>query len=164
MATLTHAPADLVIATSDGIAVRFAGIEIGVTDWQGAPCIAVTLEAVRGQATWDRDVELEHAREAWAARLKSLGSDQAGEAPAMPGVAVLGGVAARLSDDVGTTYARTTGQVAGDGGTEWRATWFFAPLPPAEARELRLQFHVGAEPFAGQGGEPTGAECRVALN
>lgn len=111
----------------------------------------MTLEAVRGEETWTRDSQFEHARTEWAARVKSLGADQAGRAPSMPGEAVLGAVEVVLSDDVGTTYARTTGQVAGDGGTEWRATWFFAPLPPTEARELRLHFFAGAGPLRGGG-------------
>ena len=33
-----------------------------------------------------------------------------------------------------------TREFAGDGGTEWRAIWFFFPLPPVSANQLRLQF------------------------
>lgn len=108
-------------------------------------------------------LQLDEARKAWAAQVASLGVDRADKAPAMPGVAVLSAIRANLFDDVGTIYARTTGRVAGDGGSEWRVTWFFALLPPAEASELRLHFYVGADPLGVDNGKSTGAECRVRL-
>lgn len=70
----------------------------------------------------------------------------------MPGVPVLSRLKAIVSDDVGTVYSSQTGQLAGD-GTEWRARWFFSPLPPEVARELRVNFEAD--------GSPTGHECRI---
>lgn len=163
MPTLTHAPADLVVAISDGIAVRFAGLQLGVLDWQGTSGTAVTLEAVRGEETQARDLKLDDARKAWAARVASLGAGEAGEAPVMPGVAVLSAVRVQLTDDVGTAYVQRTGSVAGDGGTEWRATWFFGPPPPATTQELRLKFTAGSDPLGADTGATTGFECRVRL-
>ena len=42
------------------------------------------------------------------------------------------------------------------GGTEWDARWVYTPVPPAEARTLRLEFSVD--------GEPTGKYCELSLS
>lgn len=65
MKVLTHAPADLVIGTSDGVDVRFAGVQLKDTpgDLGGATArragIHLFLSGVRGEETMSRDVLFE---------------------------------------------------------------------------------------------------------
>jgi hypothetical protein len=159
MMALTYAPHDLVVGTSDGIDVRFAGVEfedapryVGIS--AGQPGIHVCLSGVRGDETMSRDVRLERERQEWAERFKAAGSDQTEKPPPMPGVAVFERLTGVLSDDVGTEYRRAGGQAAGS-GTDWDARWIYTPAPPAEARTLRFEFSVD--------GEPTGKYCELNL-
>jgi hypothetical protein len=159
MMALTYAPHDLVVGTSDGIDVRFAGVElkdapryVGIS--AGQPGIHVYLSGVRGDETMSRDVRLERERQEWLERCEAAGSDQAGNPPPMPGIAVLERLTAVVSDDVGTKYRRAGGQAAGS-GTEWDARWIYTPAPPAKARALRFEFSVD--------GEPTGKYCELNL-
>ncbi|GAB3555872.1 hypothetical protein GCM10027404_33320 [Arthrobacter tumbae] len=120
MTVITRAPTDLVVAMSDGIHIRFAGVLLKsvppyVGDRAGKPGI---------------------------------------HPPTMPGVTVHEQLTTKVTDDLGTEYARTGGQVAGD-GTEWDATWVFTPAPPSEARRLRFEFSVD--------GVPTGKSCELDL-
>lgn len=48
-------------------------------------------------------------------------------------------IVAAVSDDVGTSYRRTSGK-AGGPDTEWEVHWSFLPSPPPEARKLKLHF------------------------
>jgi hypothetical protein len=160
MVALTHAPHDLVVGTSDGIDVRFAGVEfadapsyVGLD--AGKPGVHVLLSGVRGEETMSRDVRFEREREEWWKRRKTAGADQSENPPPMPGVPVFEKLNAVLTDDVGTEYRRSGGQAAG-GGTEWEARWVYTPAPPAEARALRLEFSVD--------GEPIGKYCELSLS
>lgn len=161
MKVLTHAPADLVIGTSDGVDVRFAGAQVRDTpgDVGGANArrvgIHLFLSGVRGEETMSRDVMFVRDRYEWAERRKAVGADTTENAPAMPGVAVFERLTTVVSDDLGTEYQRSGGQVAG-GGTEWEAHWIFTPAPPAEARTLRFEFSID--------GQPTGRYCELKLS
>ena len=160
MATIVSAPADLVVATSHGIDVRFAGFDLvpdlppHATAPNRSGGVQVKLEGVRGLQTRQRDVQFEEARLAWAEQLKKHGPDVAGPAPTMPGVPVLDRVGVLVADDVGTEYRLLSGHVAGD-GTEWSASWAYLPLPPKEAQNLSLRFTLD--------GMPTGKECELRL-
>jgi hypothetical protein len=160
MSALTHAPHDLVVGTSDGIDVRFAGIEFENSpsyagSSAGKPGIHVHLNGVRGEETMSRDMRFEREREEWWKRRKAAGSDQSENPPPMPGVPVFERLTAVLSDDLGTEYRWSGGQVAG-GGREWDARWVYTPVPPAEARTLRLEFSVDEE--------VTGKYCELSLS
>lgn len=149
MIALTHAPHDLVVGTSDGIDVRFAGVEFKdapdyVGTSAGKPGIHVHFSAVRGEETIPRDVRFEREPKEWRKQRKAAGSDRSENPPPMPSVAVFEGLATVVSDDIGTEYRRSGCQAAG-GGTEWDALWVYTPAPPAEAQTLRLEFSVGGE-------------------
>jgi hypothetical protein len=161
MTTIVSAPGDLIVATSDGIDVRFVGIEINA-DFSPSPGyprggrgVLIRLEGVRGLETQRRDYEFLDAREVWADRLKGQERDAAADPPTMPGVHVLDRVQAMVTDDVGTMYQLAAGQVAGD-GTEWDASWVYAPAPPPAAQILRLRFMLDSD--------LTGKECEVRLD
>lgn len=91
----------------------------------------------------------------WADLRNRDGAEAAGDAPVMPGQIVLGPVGAVISDDVGTTYRMSAGQVAGS-GSEWEATWVYLPEPPKTARILTLEFTLDDE--------PTGKTCQIQLD
>lgn len=160
MTSIVFAPGDLIIATSDGIDVRFAGINLGVRvphhalNLEGTRGVQVKLEGVRGFQTQQRDQQHESAILAWAERLKAHGRGNAGPAPTMPAVPVLDRVRSLVTDDVGTDYKLAAGQVAGS-GTDWDASWIYSPEPPDAARILTLRFTLD--------GSPTGKECKVSL-
>ena len=155
MATIVSAPPDLVASVSDGISVRFVGIDLDAKSWDGKVGVRVNLAAARGPETSRRDAEFHTAREAWARELKERGKDAAGDPPTMPGVPVLSAVQVKITDDVGTEYGLIAGQVAGD-GTDWDASWIYAPRPPADAGRLRLEFTLD--------GQPTGRTCALSLS
>ncbi|MFJ6279855.1 hypothetical protein [Arthrobacter subterraneus] len=62
MIAITYAPSDLVVAISDGIAIRFGGVELqDVPNYVGAkagePSIHFHLSGVRGMETATRDAQ-----------------------------------------------------------------------------------------------------------
>ncbi|MBE1485355.1 hypothetical protein [Plantactinospora soyae] len=63
----------------------------------------------------------------------------------------LGAIALAVSDDVGTSYRRVSGQTGGP-GKEWQVRWSFRPTPPATAGRLTLDFTP-----------PAGAAVRIDL-
>lgn len=157
MMAITHAPTNLVIGSSDGIDIRFAGIELKDAPGYsglgaGQPSIHLQLSGVRGEETALRDGRFEQDRLEWWERRRAAGSDRTENAPQMPGVAVFDRLTAAISDDIGTTYRLSGGQLAGD-RTEWEARWIYTPTPPAGARTLRLEFSVD--------GTATGDYCEL---
>jgi len=154
MATIVSAPPDLVVATSDGVGVRFIGIDLVATSWDGKSGMRVNLAAVRGAETGRRDSRFHAAREHWARELTEHGKDAAGPPPTMPAVPVFDRVTVTITDDVGTEYECVAGQVAGD-GTDWDAAWVYGPRPPGTATRLRLDFVLD--------GAPTGHVCLLSL-
>ena len=160
MTSIVSAPADLVVATSDDIKVRFAGIDLAadvpahVQAPPGALGVRVMVSGFRGPKTVDRDNEYHAARLAWYQRRKSGESDSKESVPTMPGVLVLDRVKALLRDDLGTEYRSVAGQIGGD-GTEWEGSWTYLPQPPEAARALWLEFTLD--------GEPTGKDCEFRI-
>lgn len=160
MTFIVSAPADLVVATSEGIEVRFAGIGLAtgppahVQAPLGALGVCVMVSGVRGPETMDRDNQFRTARLAWYQRRKSGGSVPEEPAPMMPGVLVLERVGALLRDDLGTEYRCVAAQIGGE-GTEWEGAWTYLPQPPDMARTLWLEFTLD--------GEPTGRDCEIRL-
>ena len=157
MGTIVSAPADLVVATSDGIDVRFAGIDLAASlsphaqEPPGGHGVRISLAAVRGAETMRRDGQFQAARLAWAQRRQDKMTEEE-PLPLMPGFSVLDRVWVVLSDELGTEYRLVAGQAAGD-GTEWESAWEFVPPPPEAAGTLRLQFTLD--------GAPTGKTCEV---
>ena len=157
MGSIVSAPADLVIATSDGIDVRFTGIDLAASlsphaqEPPGGHGVRISLAAVRGAETMRRDGQFQAARLAWAQRRQDKMTEEE-PLPLMPGFSVLDRVGVVLSDELGTEYRLVAGQAAGD-GTEWESAWEFVPQPPAAAGILRLQFTLD--------GAPTGKTCEV---
>ncbi|MFF1254460.1 hypothetical protein ACFVYC_18470 [Pseudarthrobacter sp. NPDC058329] len=147
MMKVISAPGDLVVATSGGIHVRFAGVES--TDHlpsvrevkPGDRGLKVSLEGIRGPETQRRDAAFVEARQNWADQLRTNGAESAGPAPTMPGVVVLQPIQVDIKDDAGTEYRFVAGQAAGD-GTEWSASWTYLPEPPENARNLYLEFSL----------------------
>ncbi|MGL3806133.1 hypothetical protein ACSYDW_08560 [Paeniglutamicibacter sp. R2-26] len=160
MMTVVSAPGDLVVATNDGVEVRFAGIEsiaqvpVVSAEWLGRKGIRLYFQGIRSHETRQRDFRHEEQMVQWV-NLRKRDGEEAGDPPVMPGQLVLGPVGAVISDDVGTTYQMSTGQVAGN-ATEWEATWVYLPEPPETARILTLEFTLD--------GEPTGKACQVRLD
>ncbi|WP_146238774.1 hypothetical protein [Arthrobacter livingstonensis] len=161
MTTIISAPGDLIIATSDGIDVRFAGVAPtfllppGVGEVPGSGGVVVYFEGVPSLETRHRDQRHLKEIDQWAERRKLHGTEAAGRFPIMPGEPVLERVKVRISDDVGTEYRWVGGKVAGT-GTEWDGCWGYAPEPPMSARLLNFEFTLD--------GEPTGKRCQVQLN
>ncbi|WP_104091899.1 hypothetical protein [Arthrobacter sp. GMC3] len=161
MTTIISAPGDLIIATSDGIDVRFAGIDPtfllppGVGESSEMQGVAVYIEGVPSLETRLRDQRHVQEIEHWAELRKRHGTEAAGRFPIMPGEPVLSRVKVRLTDDVGTEYRWVGGKVAGT-GTEWDGCWGYAPEPPMSARLLNFEFTLD--------GEPTGKSCKVQLS
>lgn len=160
MIALTHAPHDLVVGTSDGIDVRFAGVEFkDAPNYAGAsagkPSIHVYFSGVRGEETMSRDIRYERELEEWWKQRKAAGSERSEDPPQMPGVAVFEELTTVVSDDIGTEYQWSGGKAAGT-RMEWDAIWVYTPAPPAEAQMLRLEFSVG--------GELTGEYCEFSLS
>lgn len=155
MAITVIAPADLVVAESDGITIQLGGVQLDAQGWDGQAGMRVHLHGLRGPETMRRDEDFHAAREAWCRDFQQHGQDLAVDPPQMPGVAVLDRVQVVVSDDVGTDYRLLAGQVAGD-GTDWEASWVHGPFPPAHASRLHLTFTLD--------GEPTGSDCTVLLD
>ncbi|MGN5733386.1 hypothetical protein [Arthrobacter psychrochitiniphilus] len=161
MTSIVWAPADLIIASNQGVAVRFAGVE--VTDnipehmWRvpGERGIRVHLAGVRGEVTMELDAAHSIALEAWVAERKAHGRETAGRAPVMTGETVLTPVQVVISDNHDTEYKRVAGKVAGT-GNEWDASWVFLPEPPAGVKHLSLEFTLH--------GELTGKSVRIQLD
>jgi hypothetical protein len=97
----------------------------------------------------------ERDRDEWAKRRRAAAVGKGENAPTMPGVAVFERLTTVVSDDIGTKYQWSGGQVAG-GGTEWEAHWIYTPTPPAEVRTLRFEFSVD--------GKLTGKYCELNLS
>jgi hypothetical protein len=157
---LTHAPSDLVVGTSYGIDLRFAGIELKDTPgYVGTnarkPGIHLFLSGVRGEETMSRDVRFDRELQEWVDRRRASGVDEAGDAPRMPGVTVFERLTTTVSDDLGTEYQWSGGQTGG-GGMEWEALWFYTPAPPVGARSRRFEFSVD--------GQSTGTYCELDLS
>lgn len=143
---ITHAPLDLVVAISDGIAIRFGGVELqDVPNYAGAtagePSIPFHLSVVRGMETATRDAQFLRELEEWSDRRKAAASDSPERPPVMPGVPVFERLTTSVTDDVGTEYRQAGGKVAGF-NTEWDATWVYTPAPPPKARTLRFEFSI----------------------
>jgi len=159
MTTITAAPGDLIIGVSDGVSVRFAGIDVAAqlppsASSDGDTCIQIMLEGVNGRDVLERNQQHSRDEAAWMARRRELGTTKAGRYPPLPGVAVLERVRARVTDDPGTGYQWIGGSASGT-GSEWDASWFYFPAPPRNASVLTLVFTLD--------GEPTGKECVVRL-
>lgn len=160
MTSIVWAPGDLIIATSQGVDVRFAGVEIS-TDlperrWPlpGERGIRVHLSGVRSGATAELDGAYGTALAAWEEQRTAQGHDGADRPPIMPGEVVLTPVQAVITDNRDTNYRRMAGRVAGS-GTEWDAFWVFTPEPPAGLKHLTIEFTLH--------GELTGRSVRVQL-
>ncbi|WP_315915381.1 hypothetical protein [Arthrobacter sp. lap29] len=161
MTSIVWAPADLIIASNQGVAVRFAGVEVTseILELMGPGAngrgIRVHLAGARGQATMERDSAYVTALEAWAKERTAHGKEEAGPRPIMPGETVLTPVQAVITDNHETEYRRVGGRVAGT-GTEWSASWDFVPEPPPGVKHLSLEFTLH--------GELTGKSVRIQLD
>ena len=161
MTKVISAPGDRVVSTSDGVDVRFAGLELTsdipghVQVRPGERGIKISLEAIRGHETGLRDHSYDQARLQWAERRRTDGAESAGPMPTMPGVLAFEPVELQITDDSGTDYRFVAGQVAGD-GTEWSASWTYLPEPPRHVKCLNL---VGT-----LHGAPTGKSCKIQLD
>jgi len=146
MPTIISAPAHLVIGTSDGVRVRFAGLETGVAyspavgQSYGGEGLLVELAGVRGPETQVRDARFLAERDDWARRRKEDGPEAAGPPPVMPGVTVLERIGVLVTDDVGTVYELASRQVAGD-GTEWEARMIYSPAVPIAGADSDAAVH-----------------------
>ncbi|MCC3265704.1 hypothetical protein [Arthrobacter gengyunqii] len=159
MTTIVAAPGDLIIGVSDGVSVRFAGINVEarqppMASPDGDSCIQIMLEGVNDLEVRRRNQQ--HARDeaAWVERRRELGTQNAGRYPPLPGDAVLQRVRARVTDDLGTSYHWIGGHTSGT-GSEWDSSWFYFPAPPRTASLLTLTFTLDDE--------PTGKECVIRL-
>ncbi|MFK0008943.1 hypothetical protein ACIQTZ_18030 [Paenarthrobacter sp. NPDC090520] len=158
---IISAPSDLVIANSDGIDVRFAGINLDrapgyVGERAGEQSVHLHLNGIRGTETQLRDSQFLRDLQDWSERDKDLevvGQEQ--YPPQMPSIAVFDQIGIELTDDVGTEYRRVGGKMAGS-GTEWDVLWIYTPAPPPNARTLQIGFDVD--------GQTTGKHCILSLD
>jgi len=147
MTTIVWAPGDLVVAGSQGVDVRLAGVEItaDIPHRLGQPAgergILVHLACVTGPATMKLHGDHELAMHAWGERRKAGGADAAGPPPAMPGETILRTVQPMVSDNRDTDYRWVASQFAGT-GTEWDGRWAIVPEPPAGVKHLTIEFTV----------------------
>jgi hypothetical protein len=161
MTEVISAPGDLIVATSDGVDVRFAGLELTadvpghVQVQPGERAIKINLEAIRCLVTAQRDQIYNEAMLEWVERRKSQGAESAGPVPIMPGVLAFEPVDLQITDDCGTDYRFVSGQAAGD-GTEWSASRTYLPEPPRQANILSLVFMLH--------GSPTGKSCKIQID
>jgi hypothetical protein len=127
-------PRPYVVGDVDGAQVVLVQVSV-------ANHIEVMFDAQGGPARQAVLADYRDRFEQWAAR-----PDQRNVSPPdFPGerISVL---RPQVSDDLGTTYRAVSGQ-AGGSGTEWEATWRYLPIPPSDARLLRLRFSPpGARP------------------
>ncbi|MBP2414490.1 hypothetical protein JOF48_003289 [Arthrobacter stackebrandtii] len=160
MTTIVWAPGDLVVANSEGVDVRLAGVEItaDIPHHLGRPAgergIRVHVAGVTSPLTMDLDNRHLQEVEAWAEERKRVGPENVHQFPVMPGVAVLSAVNAVITDNHDTDYRWVGGQLAGT-GSEWDGSWAFVPEPPAGVKHLSIEFTVD--------GVPTGKSVRVQL-
>ena len=158
MPTIVSAPGDLVVATVDGIDVRFGAMNIGELPpglEQYGQGLTVRLYGARGPETMRRDNVFMKALYAWAETRHDSGSETRDPPAQMPGAAVLGRVQAQITDDVGTGYRWVGSRTAGT-GTDWEGSWSFIPEPPPGAAVLVLAFTLD--------GTPTGRDIRMRLS
>ncbi|MDJ0313456.1 hypothetical protein [Arthrobacter sp. H35-D1] len=161
MTSIVWAPGDLIVATNDGVDVRFAGVEITpdvpafLGRVPGERGIRVQLAGVTSAETMELDSAYLSEMEAWGRGLKLHGKDSAGRPPVMPGETVLSAVKAVITDNHDTDYHCVAGQVAGT-GSEWDGSWVFVPEPPEQVNHITIEFTLK--------GEPTGKSCRVQLD
>ncbi|WP_146073212.1 hypothetical protein [Arthrobacter sp. N199823] len=161
MTTIVWAPGDLVVASNEGIDVRFAGVEITaeipehIQRAPGERGIRVHLACVTSPATMELHVNYMKALEAWGEQREMHGSDKVGRPPVMPGDVVLSAVKANITDNHDTEYLLVAGRVAGT-GSEWDGSWVFVPEPPVGVKHLTIEVTLN--------GELTGKSCRVQLD
>lgn len=161
MTTIVWAPGDLIVATHEGVDVRFAGVELtsDVSEFLGATPgergIRVSLAGIPNLETQRLGILYGAAFEAWAAELELRGKTNAGPPPPMPGQVVLSAVKPVISDNYDTEYCCVTGQWAGT-GTEWDGSKTYLPEPPEGVKHLTIEFTLN--------GELTGKSCRVQLD
>jgi hypothetical protein len=161
MTRVISAPGDLVVASSDGIDVRFAGFEFtsrlpgSVRAMPGDRGLKINVEGVRGLETQRRDVAYDVASLKWAEQWRAHGAVSAGPPPTMPGVLVLQPIQLDVKDEAGTEY-RFVEHQAGGSGTEWSASWIFLPEPPENARNLYLEFSLR--------GAQSRSQCQIQLD
>ncbi|KNC20470.1 hypothetical protein AC792_00510 [Arthrobacter sp. RIT-PI-e] len=158
MMRLIHAPGDPVIATVDGISVRFAGIEL--LEPSGSSTVGplnlmmcLYLSAVRGSETALRDARFRLKQQQRWEQVHAGEQDPFGF-PWWPVESIYDRITTKLSDDLGTRYERAGGQVGGE-GREWEMVLRYTTIPPLEARTLHVEFSVD--------GVSTGRTCKIAL-
>lgn len=87
MTKVISAPGDLVVARSDGVDGRFAGLELTsdipghVQVRLGERGIKISLEVIRGRETGLRDHRYDQARLQWVERRRTDGAESAGPMP-----------------------------------------------------------------------------------
>ena len=161
MTKIVWAPGNLIVATNEGVDVRFAGVEITAAApghvglAPGERVIRVDLAGVTSSVTIDLDRRHLQEMEAWAEDRKLRGAENTGRPPAMPGETVLSAVRAIVTDSRDTEYRQVAGRVAG-AGSGWDASWMFSPEPPAGVKHLTVEFTLN--------GELTGNSIRVQLD
>ncbi len=160
MTTIVWAPGDLVIANSEGVDIRFAGVEItaDIPHYKGQPAgergILVRLACVTGPVTTKLHSDHGLAMHQWGEKRKAGGAEAAGPPPVMPGETILKIVRPVVNDNHDTDYRWVAAQFAGT-GTEWDGRWAFVPEPPAGVKHLNIEFTVA--------GALTGKSVRVQL-
>lgn len=161
MTTIVWAPGDLVVASNEGVDVRFAGVEITADIPEhheraaGERGIRVHVAGVTSPLTMDLDNRHLQEVDVWAEERKLVGPENVRRFPVMPGDTVLGAIKPVITDNHDTDYRCIGGRRAGT-GSEWDGSWVFVPEPPAGVRHLTIEFMLN--------GETTGKSCRVQLD
>lgn len=121
-----------VVCEIDGVGVRLLEVAIGNN-------VRVVIEGTSGPAHEQALEEFRAAHQRWEG-LVTVEGTSGHEPPQWPGGRLFGHL--RLRDDQGTAYRLSRGE-AGGHGNEWSCAHAFRPLPPPEARRLRLEFTDG---------------------
>ncbi|WP_328291323.1 hypothetical protein OG218_00900 [Kineococcus sp. NBC_00420] len=124
--------APVTVGVVAGLSVRLIGVRVDTH-------VVVGLDVEPSPRRDAVLAEYEQAFAEWA----EVGRERGEAAPEQPGTRLFE-VVVEVTDDVGTVYS-TEGANAGGSGTDWLGQRFFAPLPPVEAKWLRLRLGLAGD-------------------
>lgn len=124
------------LSVPDGPVCEIDGVEVGLVEVVIGNHVLVSIEGLPGPVHDQALEDYQIAHERWAREVAANGLD-GNTPPPWPGDRLQG--RPQLSDDRGTVYRLERGR-SGGAGAEWSSDAVFYPIPPPEARILRLDF------------------------
>jgi hypothetical protein len=133
------------VIASGEVVLAWEGLQLGLLSVELWPDVLVVRAAGVAESVEAKEREERHRREhrEWVAGVGRAHreSRELPEGPLHPLDEPLSRLQLSVSDDVATSYRWTSN---GRGGASWdfSGEWFFAPAPPAGAKELRVTFSI----------------------